>query len=500
MSELLLQIGATKLAVSLVLAGMAWTVQRRVGRPGVSYHIWLLVLVVLLVPAVVSLPVLPAEPAGMAVTPASGSADVVLAETTSGPSRRLGPGALAGPALAITWLLGTIGLLGWSMVRTTRFRRVLAKASTRAAAQIQHEAAAIGRRLGLARVPEVLTADARVTPLVWWNGGKVRVLIPAWILTDLTRDELRAILAHELAHVRRRDHLVRWLEWFACSVFWWNPVAWWARRQLRIAEESCCDRLALEVAGSSPRSYANALLRVVAKASRSPGFHPPLPATAADGAGRTETLERRLRMIVSTDIRSPARRRVRAATWMAVLFALPFGLVYCDRPTTPMAGEEEPATEAETLESSVGSLDGDIADILTRREEEIHQSILERVESGELDEHRGRLLSAYVSGSKAGILIHYEGRELTIKEKRTAVEKLSASVDWDGLGRAAAFDKLDLERARSIAQLITELQEQEAEFLRRLRELRETRLLVPKRPEFPIIKRQLERERPSHAQ
>ncbi len=40
--------------------------------------------------------------------------------------------------------------------------------------------------------------------------------------------ELRWVVAHELAHVWRRDHLVRWLEWVACVVFWWNPVAWWA--------------------------------------------------------------------------------------------------------------------------------------------------------------------------------------------------------------------------------------------------------------------------------
>ncbi|MCY4571395.1 MAG: hypothetical protein OXF01_01235, partial [Gemmatimonadetes bacterium] len=61
MTGLLLQIGATKLAVSVVLAGVVWVIHRRVDRPAVSYPLWLLVLVTLLVPAVVSLPVLPAE-------------------------------------------------------------------------------------------------------------------------------------------------------------------------------------------------------------------------------------------------------------------------------------------------------------------------------------------------------------------------------------------------------------------------------------------------------
>lgn len=496
MTELLLQVGATKLAVSVLLAGVVWVVHRRVGRPGVSYPMWLLVLVVLLVPAVVSLPVLPAEPEPVVITQGIGSAQAVSAEGIPGPSLKLRFSAFAGPALVISWLLGTIGLAAWSLVRTARFRRILAKASTRASAQVQHEAAAIGRRLGLARTSEIRTTDARVTPMVWWTGGKVRVLVPAWILTDLPRDELRAILAHELAHVRRRDHLVRWLEWLACSVFWWNPVAWWARRQLRVAEESCCDRLALEAARSSPRTYANALLRVVANASQSPGFHPPLPATAADGSTRTELLERRFKMIVSTDTRSPASRRLRSATWAAALCAFPLGLVYCDRPAPEVADDEEAPTEAATLDNPVETFEGELTDILTRREEQIHRSIRERVGSGELDEHGGQVLSAYVSGAKAGLLGHYEGRQLSIDEKKAAAEALSASVEWDGLERAAAFGKL-VERARSIEQRITELEDYEAELVRKLRE---ARLLVPKRPAPPLIKRQLQgRERESHA-
>ena len=491
MSGLLLQVGATKLAVSVLLAGVVWIVHRRVDRPAVSHPLWLLVLLTLLVPAVVSLPVLPAEPEPVVVTPDIGSAQAALAEGIRDPSPRQQFGAFAGPGLAIAWLLGTIGLAGWSGGRTARFRRMLAEASTRASAQVQDEAAAIGRRLGLARVPEVRTTDARVTPMVWWTGGKVRVLVPAWIPTDMTRDELRAILAHELAHVRRRDHLVRWLEWLACSVFWWNPVVWWARRQLRISEESCCDRLALAAVRSSPRTYANALLRVVANASRPPGFHPPLPATAADGSTRTELLEGRLKMIVSTDTRSPAPRWLRAATWVAALCALPFGLVYCDRPTPEMADEEEAPTEAATPANPVETFDGELADILARREQEIHESIQERVESGELDERRGRLLSAYVSGAKAGILGHYEGRQLSRDDKKAAAEALSASEEWDGLGRAAAFDRAMRERERLIMQMVTGIGEFEAAGIRPLPPGARPDLFVP---EFPIIVRPIKRK------
>ena len=333
MTGLLLQIGATKLAVSIVLAGAVWILHRRVGRPSVSYPLWLLVLATLLVPAVVPLPVLPPELAvhvTAPVAPAVGAPAVEFAEVAAGPAARPRFGALLQPGLAALWLAGTVGLLGWTTARTIRFRRTLRRTLRPAPARLQRHAAEVGRDLGLSRIPELHITDARVTPMVWWTGGKVRVLIPAFLLTDLNSEELRAVLAHELAHVRRRDHLVRWLEWLACSVFWWNPVAWWARHQLQIAEESCCDQLVVGAAGSCPKTYAKTLLRIVANASEPPGCRLP-PASAADGAGRTKTLERRIRMIVSTDARPAASRWVRATGRMALLCAVPLGLVYCVR-------------------------------------------------------------------------------------------------------------------------------------------------------------------------
>ena len=96
MSGLLLQIGATKLVVSVVLAGAAWIVHRRVGRPAVSHPLWLLVLVTLLVPAVVSLPVLPAQPDVVTGMSATGSAEVALAEGTFDSAR--GRGSAPSPA------------------------------------------------------------------------------------------------------------------------------------------------------------------------------------------------------------------------------------------------------------------------------------------------------------------------------------------------------------------------------------------------------------------
>ena len=479
MTGLLLQIGATKLLVSVVLAGAVWMVHRRVDRPAISYPLWLLVLVALLVPAVVSLPVLPAELAVPLTIPGVGASEVVSAEGTSYQSTGPPPGALAPPVLAILWLLGTAGFLGWTLVRTIHFRHTLAKASRQAPASLQRQAAAIGRDLGLTRIPEIHTTNARVLPMVWWTGGKVRVLIPAFLLTDLSREELRAILTHELAHVRRRDHLVRWLEWLVCSAFWWNPVAWWARNQLRIAEESCCDQLVLATARSCPRTYANALLRVITSTSAPPGFRPPLPASAAAGTGRTRELERRLRMIVSTDTRAPAPRWLRAATWVALLCALPFGLVYCDRPEAPTATDAE-LVVLDAPQESPEPADTDLEELLSSREEEINQDILQEVEAGALSAAQGGVLSVYVAGAKAGLLISFEGRDLSEAEKQAVADRLSESVN-----RKKQPDRIaDSLMTREFIQAVTKDQ---VEIL-----LRASRLLERvNRPVPPIIRRPL---------
>ncbi|MCY3598158.1 MAG: M56 family metallopeptidase [Rhodospirillales bacterium] len=414
MSGLLLQVGATKLAVSIVLAGAVWMVHRTVDRPAVSYPLWLLVLVTLLVPAVVSLPVLPGEPIVAATAPAVSAPGVVFAEV--GVDSATGPrlGEFLQPGLAILWLGGTAGLLGWTAVQTIRFRRRLKRAVRPAPARLRRHAAAVGRALGLSRIPEMCTTNARVTPMVWWSGTRVWMLVPSFLLNDSDREELRAILAHELAHVRRRDHLVRWLEWLACSAFWWNPVVWWARYQLRIAEESCCDQLAVTEGKSCPRTYAKALLRVVANASEPSGFRPPLPASAAGGIGHAKALERRIRMIVSTDTRPPAPRWLHAASRLAVVCMLPLGLIYCDHyrpiPARPLPAEEETTldpVEGAALDSPdelIAAAD-ETTGVLPRPDAEFQklthyqELIRQAVESGRLSEPRGREASGYLTNA-----------------------------------------------------------------------------------------------------
>ncbi|WP_428277496.1 M56 family metallopeptidase [Candidatus Palauibacter sp.] len=332
MTDVILQIGASKLAISIGLAGVAWIATRRPGSPSLAHGLWLLPLAVLLVPPFVSVPVWSAG-----LDPVVPLAPVAISVPHAEPTPSAWAilfgwlGSHGKETIVWLWLLGTASVLAWTLVRTLRFHRSLARASETAPPEVQRLAGETARGLGLGpgAVPTVYATRAQLSPMVWWAGGKVRVLLPSELLADLDVSELRCILAHELAHVRRRDHVVRWLEWLACAAFWWNPVAWWARRRLRASEEVCCDAMAVATINAEPRTYAGALLRVIdfMSTARTPG--PLTFASTIDRCGRPSRLERRFRVIMTNPTPTHTPRRLRVALRCGAVCLLAGGLIYC---------------------------------------------------------------------------------------------------------------------------------------------------------------------------
>lgn len=470
MTNLLLQIGATKLIFSIILACGVWVVHRRVGRCAVSYPLWLLVLIALLAPAVVALPVFPAVGSGAAGSSA------------------MSPSAV-GAVLVLLWTAGTAALLGWTLLRALRFQRSLRRAAQVAPRRLQQEAAGIGHNLGMARVPEVHTTSARVSPMVWWTGGKVRILIPRFLLDALGRDEVRAVLAHELAHARRRDYLVRWLEWLACSVFWWNPVAWWARRQLRVAEEWCCDALGVAALESGARSYARSLLRAIELMSQARTVRAPAFASAADRGSDPRTLRRRLEMIMTPKTAAPSPRRLRIATWIAVACVLPLGTLYCgtaddpegavpaddeaDAPPTPLAWSDEDFLNAEVAEladqmlaeidlDAIRAEHGSLGAYFQQSFAEMRGELGAEVEAGNLSEGTAEQFAAATEELVDQLVSRVESRTLNEEEALNQfvygfVRVLSVNVELEN-------DRIsDDEAGRRIEALRRELRERENE-------------------------------------
>jgi hypothetical protein len=130
--------------------------------------------------------------------------------------------------------------------------------------------------------------------MLWALAGPPRLLLPETLWGLLSADQQDALLAHELAHLRRGDHWVRRLELLALGLYWWHPVAWLARRELRDAEEQCCDAWVVWALPGAAAAYAAALVETVAFLSEARSTVP----AGASAAGHVHRLKRRLTMIV----------------------------------------------------------------------------------------------------------------------------------------------------------------------------------------------------------
>src|SRR5690349_13234356 len=84
------------------------------------------------------------------------------------------------------------------------------------------------------------------------------ILAPVGMLSGLAPQQVEALLAHELAHVRRHDYLVNVLQGIAESLLFYHPAVWWISNQIRTEREHCCDDLAVEASGDV-LVYARAL-------------------------------------------------------------------------------------------------------------------------------------------------------------------------------------------------------------------------------------------------
>jgi beta-lactamase regulating signal transducer with metallopeptidase domain len=119
----------------------------------------------------------------------------------------------------------------------------------------------IAQSIGLRRTPRLTVVEGALPPMVW-SGWRPILLVPQRIVESIDPSQRRLLLLHELLHIRRGDHLVRWLAVAILALYWWNPVAWWAVRRLQNAEEECCDADVLSFHPHQCETYGEALLAV----------------------------------------------------------------------------------------------------------------------------------------------------------------------------------------------------------------------------------------------
>jgi len=219
--------------------------------------------------------------------------------------------SVVAPWLTSLWLAGVI-LLSLRMICGWAYSRRLKSYGTGSLPdEWQIRFAELCRNVRVLRPVRLLeSAVIQVPAVIGWL--RPVVLIPASALVGLAPRQLEAVIAHELAHIRRYDYLVNLLQAAVEILLFYHPAVWWVSREIRQEREHCCDDVAVEVCGDA-LIYARALIEI--ESLRDAGMR---LAMAADGG----SLLSRIQRIVG----SSPRRSEQTASWVAgaIVFAIVF--------------------------------------------------------------------------------------------------------------------------------------------------------------------------------
>jgi len=148
--------------------------------------------------------------------------------------------------LALLWLLGAtvVAVHGAREWRAARLREQAAPLDTAVYADLAADFESLRRRLRVRRPIALLVTHASDRPHVF--GVKhPAIVLPAALLAEADRPGLLAVMAHEIAHVRRKDLLWNWLPAIVHVLFFFCPFVWLANREWQLAQELACDDMAV---------------------------------------------------------------------------------------------------------------------------------------------------------------------------------------------------------------------------------------------------------------
>ena len=170
----------------------------------------------------------------------------------------------------------------------------------------------------LFRKPRLLISRDNRAPITF-GALKPVVMLPQALVAALPLSEIRVILGHELAHHRRRDPWVAWLQVIISAIWWFNPVYWLLSRSIRGVREDCCDDMVLASGIASREVYSRTLLKAAWAALENRA----VTRAAFAYLGKSQPLRRRFRRIMSVKFIHQLPKLAMAT--MLVIFA--FGLV-----------------------------------------------------------------------------------------------------------------------------------------------------------------------------
>jgi len=226
-------------------------------------------------------------------------------------------------ALLALWLCGFIGCICWWFWGWRRVRRSLRRSVS----------------LDLDIPVCTVSSKDQIEPGVFGVFRPI-LLLPEGIAQRLTPEQLRAVVAHEMCHVRRRDNVANAIHMLAEALFWFHPLVWWIERRLLDEQERACDQEVLR-GGGDPQVYAESILRICE-------YYVTSPLICVAGITGSD-LKVRVREIMRTDVRPRLSGAGRVLVYTAALLAITGPMVVGIAVRAQTATRTKPKFEVATI-------------------------------------------------------------------------------------------------------------------------------------------------------
>jgi len=277
------------------------------------------------------------------------------------------------PLIVAAWSLGALVTIARLMAGMVWVHRLRARAIA-VPAPVQAALGALAARIGAPLGVPVRGVERLAAPITvgWWRPV---VLVPAAMLTQMPPALLEAMLAHELAHIVRRDYLINVLQAVVEALLFFHPVVWWLSARLRAERELVADELASHATGDR-RALARALQALTLAPASLPSMGWAVPA-------RGGSLLQRVEALVSPKPRGVSWKPALVATLLAGTSLL----VQWSRLPAVAAPADRVARAAPPLNAPVNTLPSIIAALAMPSSVDAHHALV-------LDETTGQVLMA----------------------------------------------------------------------------------------------------------
>ena len=191
------------------------------------------------------------------------------------------------PYAVVGWLFGVLGLSLWHLGGWRQLQRLRRQMVKDVAPALTVKLSQLSKSLGISTAVGLVESALVQVPTVVGHLKPV-ILLPASALTGLSAEQIEAILAHELAHIKRCDYLVNMLQTVVEILGFYHPAVWWVSHKIRVERENCCDDMAVDLC-SDKLCYAKALTTMEEIRAKQPAL-----AVAASGGNLLGRIRRLL--------------------------------------------------------------------------------------------------------------------------------------------------------------------------------------------------------------